>query len=174
MASCVARSGRSVQKGSPLSVRAGYAAGPYGCGRDDLRHSFAARRGREMPPSSLAPVFYPSEHPEHSRAVAWSICMMRPFQADSRCEGVHTVARRATTPATRPSAHCIAAQHAYGRIKVRIVDIEISEDFVMLSVDDRCGMELDETDMAVWLKLEAATEEFIQKKIQALKMFVSF
>ncbi|KAM3400509.1 hypothetical protein ACQJBY_005396 [Aegilops geniculata] len=84
--------------------------------------------------------------------------MTRPFQADSRCKGVHTVARRATTPATRPSAHRIAAQHAYGRIKV----------------DDRCGMELDETDLAVWLKLEAATEEFIQKKIQALKMFVSF
>ena len=52
---------------------------------------------------------------------------------------------------------------------MRIVDIEISEDFVMLSVDDRCGMELDETDMAVWLKLEAATEEFIQKRNTGFK-----
>ncbi|KAM0856150.1 hypothetical protein ACQ4PT_049297 [Festuca glaucescens] len=36
-------------------------------------------------------------------------------------------------------------------------------------VDDRCGMELDETDPAVWLKLEAATEEYIQKNLQAFK-----
>lgn len=28
-------------------------------------------------------------------------------------------------------------------------------------VDDRCGMELDETDPSVWLKLEAATKEYI-------------
>ncbi|KAE8808992.1 phospholipase A I [Hordeum vulgare] len=36
-------------------------------------------------------------------------------------------------------------------------------------VDDRCGMELDETDPAVWLKLEAATEEYIQKNLQVFK-----
>jgi hypothetical protein len=42
-------------------------------------------------------------------------------------------------------------------------------DLVMLSVDDRCGMELDETDPAVWLKLEAATEEYIQKNLQDFK-----
>lgn len=36
-------------------------------------------------------------------------------------------------------------------------------------VDERCGMELDETDPAVWLKLEAATEEYIQKNFQAFK-----
>ncbi|CAM0906077.1 unnamed protein product [Alopecurus aequalis] len=36
-------------------------------------------------------------------------------------------------------------------------------------VDERCGMELDETDPAVWLKLEAATEEYIQKNLQAFK-----
>ncbi|KAJ0983122.1 hypothetical protein J5N97_011377 [Dioscorea zingiberensis] len=36
-------------------------------------------------------------------------------------------------------------------------------------VDERCGMELDETDPAVWLKLEAATEEFIQKNSQSFK-----
>ncbi|KAM0874101.1 hypothetical protein ACQ4PT_037596 [Festuca glaucescens] len=36
-------------------------------------------------------------------------------------------------------------------------------------VDDRCGMELDETDPAVWLKLEAATEEYIQKNLQTFK-----
>lgn len=29
-------------------------------------------------------------------------------------------------------------------------------------VDERCGMELDETDPAVWAKLEAATQEYIQ------------
>ncbi|KAM3385251.1 hypothetical protein ACQJBY_009278 [Aegilops geniculata] len=36
-------------------------------------------------------------------------------------------------------------------------------------VDDRCGMELDETDPAVWLKLEAATEEYIQKNLDVFK-----
>nr|DAD20537.1 TPA_asm: hypothetical protein HUJ06_022000 [Nelumbo nucifera] len=36
-------------------------------------------------------------------------------------------------------------------------------------VDERCGMELDETDPAVWLKLEAATEEYIQSNSQAFK-----
>uniref|UniRef100_A0A0D9WZK0 Patatin n=1 Tax=Leersia perrieri TaxID=77586 RepID=A0A0D9WZK0_9ORYZ len=36
-------------------------------------------------------------------------------------------------------------------------------------VDERCGMELDETDPAVWLKLEAATEEYIQKNFQDFK-----
>ncbi|KAK8947196.1 hypothetical protein KSP39_PZI006961 [Platanthera zijinensis] len=34
-------------------------------------------------------------------------------------------------------------------------------------VDERCGMELDETDPAIWLKLEAATSEYIQKSSQA-------
>ncbi|XP_072987529.1 phospholipase A I isoform X1 [Typha latifolia] len=36
-------------------------------------------------------------------------------------------------------------------------------------VDERCGMELDETDPAIWLKLEAATEEYIQKNFHAFK-----
>ncbi|KAH7662143.1 Phospholipase A(1) protein [Dioscorea alata] len=36
-------------------------------------------------------------------------------------------------------------------------------------VDERCGMELDETDPSVWLKLEAATEEFIQRSSQSFK-----
>ncbi|OWM83467.1 phospholipase A I isoform X2 [Punica granatum] len=36
-------------------------------------------------------------------------------------------------------------------------------------VDERCGMELDETDPAVWLKLEAATEEYIQSNSEAFK-----
>ncbi|KAL5197613.1 hypothetical protein ABZP36_001125 [Zizania latifolia] len=36
-------------------------------------------------------------------------------------------------------------------------------------VDERCGMELDETDPALWLKLEAATEEYIQKNFQDFK-----
>ncbi|KAG6641648.1 phospholipase A I-like isoform X1 [Carya illinoinensis] len=36
-------------------------------------------------------------------------------------------------------------------------------------VDERCDMELDETDPAVWLKLEAAVEEYIQTNSQAFK-----
>lgn len=36
-------------------------------------------------------------------------------------------------------------------------------------VDERCDMELDETDPAVWLKLEAAVEEYIQNNSQAFK-----
>lgn len=36
-------------------------------------------------------------------------------------------------------------------------------------VDERCGMELDETDPAIWLKLEAATEEYIQKNSHDFK-----
>lgn len=39
----------------------------------------------------------------------------------------------------------------------------------MRTVDERCDMELDETDPAVWLKLEAATEEYIQKNCQSFK-----
>ncbi|CAN4083815.1 unnamed protein product [Withania somnifera] len=36
-------------------------------------------------------------------------------------------------------------------------------------VDERCGMELDETDPAVWLKLEAATDEYIQNTSASFK-----
>ncbi|KAG8635229.1 hypothetical protein MANES_16G010100v8 [Manihot esculenta] len=36
-------------------------------------------------------------------------------------------------------------------------------------VDERCDMELDETDPAVWLKLEAAVEEYIHSNSEALK-----
>ncbi|CAH1448316.1 unnamed protein product [Lactuca virosa] len=36
-------------------------------------------------------------------------------------------------------------------------------------VDERCDMELDETDPTVWLKLEAATEEYIQNNSTAFK-----
>jgi len=39
----------------------------------------------------------------------------------------------------------------------------------MSSVDERCGMELDETDPAIWLKLEAATEEYVQKNCHTFK-----
>ncbi|KAL9236627.1 hypothetical protein vseg_011271 [Gypsophila vaccaria] len=35
--------------------------------------------------------------------------------------------------------------------------------------DDRCDMDLDETDPAGWLRLEAATEEYIQKNSEAFK-----
>jgi len=47
--------------------------------------------------------------------------------------------------------------------------IQISEPIVISAVDERCGMELDETDPAIWLKLEAATEEYIQKNFLAFK-----
>ncbi|XP_078180654.1 phospholipase A I-like protein isoform X2 [Carex rostrata] len=36
-------------------------------------------------------------------------------------------------------------------------------------VDERCGMELDETDPTNWQKLEAATEDYIQKNSRAFK-----
>ncbi|KAL6992747.1 Phospholipase A I [Sarracenia purpurea var. burkii] len=36
-------------------------------------------------------------------------------------------------------------------------------------VDERCDMELDETDPTIWLKLEAATEEYIQCNSHAFK-----
>lgn len=36
-------------------------------------------------------------------------------------------------------------------------------------MDERCDMELDETDPAVWLKLEAAVEEYIQSNNLAFK-----
>ncbi|CAN8305502.1 unnamed protein product [Cochlearia groenlandica] len=36
-------------------------------------------------------------------------------------------------------------------------------------VDERCGMELDETDPAIWLKLEAAVDEYIQNNSEAIK-----
>lgn len=41
--------------------------------------------------------------------------------------------------------------------------------YIWDAVDDRCGMELDETDPAVWLKLEAATDEYIQNTSVAFK-----
>lgn len=37
------------------------------------------------------------------------------------------------------------------------------------AVDERCDMELDETDPAVWLKLEAATDEYMQNTSTAFK-----
>ncbi|XP_011037686.1 PREDICTED: phospholipase A I isoform X2 [Populus euphratica] len=36
-------------------------------------------------------------------------------------------------------------------------------------VDERCGMELDETDPAIWHKLEAAVDEYVQNNSEALK-----
>lgn len=45
----------------------------------------------------------------------------------------------------------------------------MSELLPILAVDERCGMELDETDPAIWLKLEAATDEYIQKNFLAFK-----
>ena len=38
-----------------------------------------------------------------------------------------------------------------------------------LAVDERCDMELDETDPNNWLKLESAVEEYIQKNHQAFE-----
>lgn len=39
----------------------------------------------------------------------------------------------------------------------------------LLAVDERCDMELDETDPTNWLKLESAIEEYIQKNHQAFE-----
>ncbi|KAL5775437.1 hypothetical protein ACOSP7_012994 [Xanthoceras sorbifolium] len=36
-------------------------------------------------------------------------------------------------------------------------------------VDERCDMELDETDPAIWLKLEAAVDDYIQKNSESFK-----
>ncbi|KAG6754544.1 hypothetical protein POTOM_040331 [Populus tomentosa] len=36
-------------------------------------------------------------------------------------------------------------------------------------VDDRCGMELDETDPAIWLKLKAAVDDYVQNNSEAFK-----
>ncbi|MCL7052240.1 hypothetical protein MKW94_011777 [Papaver nudicaule] len=36
-------------------------------------------------------------------------------------------------------------------------------------VDERCDMELDETDPAIWLKLEGATQEYMEKNSEAFK-----
>ncbi|KAI3972379.1 hypothetical protein MKW92_046154 [Papaver armeniacum] len=36
-------------------------------------------------------------------------------------------------------------------------------------VDERCDMELDETDPAIWLKLESATQEYIEENSEAFK-----
>lgn len=41
--------------------------------------------------------------------------------------------------------------------------------FVCISVDERCDMELDETDPTVWKKLEAATKDYIQNNSSAMK-----
>lgn len=38
-----------------------------------------------------------------------------------------------------------------------------------LTVDERCDMELDETDPTIWLKLESAIEEYIQKNHHAFE-----
>ena len=38
-----------------------------------------------------------------------------------------------------------------------------------LAVDERCDMELDETDPTIWLKLESAVDEYIQKNHQAFE-----
>lgn len=38
-----------------------------------------------------------------------------------------------------------------------------------LAVDERCDMELDETDPTVWLKLESAVDEYIQKNHEAFE-----
>jgi hypothetical protein len=39
----------------------------------------------------------------------------------------------------------------------------------MLAMDERCCMDIDVTDPAIWLKLEAATDEYIQKNFLAFK-----
>ncbi|XAR53777.1 Phospholipase A(1) [Bertholletia excelsa] len=41
--------------------------------------------------------------------------------------------------------------------------------FALIQVDERCDMELDETDPTIWLNLEAATEDYIQNNSSAFK-----
>ena len=40
---------------------------------------------------------------------------------------------------------------------------------VSLAVDERCDMELDETDPTVWLKMEAAVKDYIQNNSESFK-----
>lgn len=40
---------------------------------------------------------------------------------------------------------------------------------VCFTVDERCDMELDETDPTIWLKLEAATNDYIENNSSAFK-----
>ena len=40
---------------------------------------------------------------------------------------------------------------------------------VCLAVDERCDMELDETDPTIWLKLEDAIDEYIEKNRQSFE-----
>lgn len=40
---------------------------------------------------------------------------------------------------------------------------------VTIAVDERCDMELDETDPTLWLKLEAAVDEYIQANSEAFR-----
>lgn len=40
---------------------------------------------------------------------------------------------------------------------------------VALAVDERCDMELDETDPTVWLKLEACVKDYIENNSESFK-----
>lgn len=40
---------------------------------------------------------------------------------------------------------------------------------IACAVDERCDMELDETDPTIWLKLEGATDEYIKNNSMAFK-----
>lgn len=39
----------------------------------------------------------------------------------------------------------------------------------IFAVDERCDMELDETDPTIWLRLEAATQDYIQSNSKSFK-----
>lgn len=40
---------------------------------------------------------------------------------------------------------------------------------IIMKFDERCDMELDETDPTVWMKLESAVDEYIQKNYLAFE-----
>lgn len=40
---------------------------------------------------------------------------------------------------------------------------------MIFAVDERCDMELDETDPTIWLRLEAATQDYIQSNSKSFK-----
>ncbi|CAI9087783.1 OLC1v1021952C1 [Oldenlandia corymbosa var. corymbosa] len=57
-------------------------------------------------------------------------------------------------------------EEALSTLLTMLPDVEY---FRFNPVDERCEMELDETDPTVWLKLEAATDDYIQKNSMSFK-----
>ncbi|KAK9706439.1 hypothetical protein RND81_07G124600 [Saponaria officinalis] len=89
------------------------------------------------------------------------------------CGSVRTKVRKAgwliwdTVPVLIDSACSVErVEEALSTLLPMIPDVHY---FRFNPVDDRCDMDLDETDPAGWLKLENATEEYIQNNSEAFK-----